>query len=102
MKSNHQLHEARSLQMHRMVAERFYQEPAAVVQFGLNNLERWRRRGVDCDDFTVWTNLLDGPPHGIIQALTSVSEEAVRLRQSSPFAGLIPEETRRQILASQE
>ena len=100
MESNHQLHETRSLRMHRMVADRFYLEPAAVVQLGLNNLEQWRQRGVDCDDFTVWTNLLEGPPDRIFEALTSVSEEAVRLRQSSPFAGLIPEEARRHILES--
>jgi len=98
----HQLHETRSLRMHRMVAERFRQEPGEVIQFGLMNLERWRQQGVDCDDFNVWTNLLFGPSFGLVEALTSASEEAVRLRQSSPFAGIIPEETRRKILASAE
>lgn len=102
MKTSHQLHESRSLRMHRMVAERFRQEPAEVIQFGLQNLERWRQQGLDCDDFKVWTNLLFAPPTGLIEALTSASEMAVRLRQSSPFAGLIPEETRRHILASPE
>ena len=33
---------------------------------------------------------------------TSSSEEATRLRQSSPFAGLIPDEDRRRILALTE
>ena len=85
-----------------MVAERLRQEPSEVIQFGLKNLERWRQQGVDCDDFNVWRNLLFTPSFGLVEALTSISEEAVRLRQSSPFAGLIPEETRRQILASLE
>lgn len=88
--------------MHRMVAERFRQEPGEVIQFGLKNLERWRQQGVECDDFKVWTNLLFTPSFGLVEALTGASEEAVRLRQSSPFAGLIPEETRRKILASAE
>jgi hypothetical protein len=88
--------------MHRMVAERFRQKPAEVIQFGLHNLERWRQQGVDCDDFNIWTNLLLAPSFELIEALTSTSEVAVRLRQSSPFAGLIPEATRRQILVSPE
>lgn len=41
MKSNHQLHETRSLQMHRLVADRYQQSPAEVIRFGLMNLKRW-------------------------------------------------------------
>jgi len=100
MGGTHQLHETRSLRMHRMVAELFSQKPAEVIQFGLKNLERWQLQGVDCADFKVWTNLLFTPSFGLVEALTGGSEEAIRLRQSSPFAGLIPEEARRQIVAS--
>ena len=88
--------------MHRMVAERLRQNPADVVQFALANLERWHQQGVECEDFQVWKKLLIGPPLAIFDTLTSGSEEAIRLRQSSPFAGLIPEEDRRHLLAPAE
>ena len=88
--------------MHRLVAERFRQEPAEVIRLALKNLGRWHQQGVECDDFEVWKNLLDGPSQEIVDALTGSSEAAIRLRQSSPFAGLIPDEDRRQILALTE
>jgi hypothetical protein len=96
----HGLHESRSLQMHRMVAERYRDNPADVVHFGLENLKRWQLRGVDCDDFGIWEEILRSSPQRLPEILCGDSEEAIRLRQSSPFAGLIPEDVRRQILTS--
>jgi len=88
--------------MHRIVAEHFLKEPVVVIRFALKNLERWRKQGVECEDFQVWKDLLAGPSQHVIDALTDGGEDAIRLRQSSPFAGLIPEETRRRILVSAE
>ncbi len=102
MNSNHQLHEIRSLRMHRMVAERYRENPADVIRFGLENLNRWQQNGVGCDDFGVWEKILRFTPQRLPDILGGADEEAIRLRQSSPFAGLIPEESRRQILASTE
>ena len=86
--------------MHRLVAERYRRDPAFVIRFALENLERWREGGVDCDDFLVWEEILGDRRRDLPQVLTGNSEEAIRLRQSSLFAGLIPEEDRRRILAS--
>ena len=36
----------------------------------------------------------------LVQGTAGMTEEAIRLRQSSPFAGLIPEDERRRILAA--
>jgi len=83
-----------------MVAERFLQAPDEVICFAMRNLDRWRQQGVDCEDFGIWKELLSGPRHAILDVLTSTSEEAIQLRQSSPFAGLISEEARLRILAS--
>lgn len=102
MNPHHQLHETRSLRMHRLVAERYQAAPADVIRFGLENLKRWRRQGVGCDDFGVWEEILRSTPQRLPGILSSSGEEAIRLRQSSPFAGLIPEETRRHILVSTE
>ena len=100
MKSNHQLHETRSLKMHRLVADRYQQSPAEVIRFGLMNLQRWRKKGVDCDDFEIWEEILRFSQQRLPEILSSSSEESIRLRQSSPFAGLVPEESRQKILAS--
>ena len=100
MKSDHQIHETRSLRMHRMVAERYRETPSEVIQFGLENLRRWQEAGVDCDDFRVWEEILRNRPQSLPETLCDSGEDAVRLRQSSPFAGLIPEDIRRQVLAA--
>jgi hypothetical protein len=99
-RATHQLHEMRSLMMHRIVAKRFHDDPAAIIKFGLNNLERWRNKGVDCDDYRIWEEILRFTPQRLTEVLSSSNEEAIRLRQSSPFAGLIPEDSRQKILAS--
>lgn len=86
--------------MHGMVAEIFQRDPDYVVQFGLENLKRWQERGVECGDFYVWRELLELSPERLPDILLGTNEESVRLRQSSPFAGLVPEESRRKILAT--
>ena len=102
MRSDHQLHEMRSLQMHRLVQERYREAPADVIRFGLENLERWQQNGVDCDDFRIWEEILRFNPKRLPEILSGSSEEARRLRQSSPFAGLIPEASRQQVLTTSQ
>lgn len=99
MKALHQHHETRSLRMHRIVAELYLKSPEEVIRFGLENLKRWQRGGVDCDDYRLWEEILRSTPQRLPEILRDPNEEAVRLRQSSPFAGLIPEESRQRILA---
>jgi hypothetical protein len=99
MKLDHQLQEIRSLRMHGIVAEIYRQDSDYVVRFGLENLKRWQRSGVDCEDFQLWREILELAPERLPAILSGKGEEAVRLRQSSPFAGLVPEESRRKILA---
>lgn len=100
MNQSHQLHETRSLRMHRLIVERYLADPESVISFARENLSRWRLGNVNCDDFAVWEKILSGNQAGILKALTATDEKAVRLRQSSPFAGLISAEDRKKILAS--
>ncbi|MFM8459422.1 MAG: hypothetical protein ACKOB0_10845 [Chthoniobacterales bacterium] len=100
MENSHHKHDERSLLMHRMVGERLRRSPAEVVRFAMDNLQRWQQGGVDCDDFTVWERVLQSGPERILKTIEGEDEEAVRLRQSSPFAGLIPECDRQRIFAS--
>jgi len=98
----HQVQESHSPRMHGMVAEVFQQDPDYVVRFGLENIKRWQQGGVECGDFRLWRDLLESSPERLPDILLGTNEEAVRLRQSSPFAGLVPEESRRRILATTE
>lgn len=87
--------------MHRKVAELLRQDPQGGVRYALGNLDRWQLQGVECDDFEIWRNLLlVGPSDKLFEALISTDEEAVRLRQSSPFAGIVSNDDRQQILSS--
>jgi excisionase family DNA binding protein len=45
-----------------------------------------------------WEQLLDGPLEPILHVLTSLDEEHVALRHMAPFAGLLTEEERLQII----
>jgi Arc/MetJ-type ribon-helix-helix transcriptional regulator len=100
MENAHRKHEQRSLLMHRLVADRLRQSPSDVVRFGLNNLQRWQKAGVDCEDFSDWDRLLHSAPERILETLESEDEDSCRLRQSSPFAGLVSEEERSRIFAA--
>lgn len=83
-----------------MVAESLRRDPATVTRFASENLSRWQLAGVECDDFAIWIKLLSGSTDDLIAVLTGTGEDATRLRQSSPFAGLIPEAERKGIFAS--
>lgn len=87
--------------MHRQVAELLRLDPQGGVRHALGNLDRWQLQGVECDDFEIWRNLLlAGPSNRLFEALTSTKEEAVRLRQSSPFAGIVSDAERQRILTT--
>ena len=84
--------EKRILAQHRIVAERLMADPEKVIEFASDNLQRWTGR-YDKDErphwMHEWKQLLGRPPVEIAHLLTSCSEEANRLRSSSPFAGIL-------------
>ncbi len=45
-----------------------------------------------------WQALIDAGLDGVLDVLTSRAEQAVELRQNSPFAGVLPEPDRRRAL----
>lgn len=86
--------------MHRLVEQLYRDDPAKVIRFALANLERWRQQEVFCEDYGIWEGILRHRPQLLPKILCGSDEEAVRLRQSSPFAGLIPDSVRRDLLKS--
>jgi hypothetical protein len=47
-----------------------------------------------------WERLLDGPLSELLASLTSPSQRSRELRQNSPFAGLLTEESRQRVLST--
>jgi hypothetical protein len=76
----------RSLMMHRIIAERLRGNPA-LLEVARGNMARW-----NCQDrgwWREWSVILQQPLADIVALLERDDEEACRLRQSSPFAGVL-------------
>lgn len=64
----------------------------------LANLHRWRHRGVWGRAYEEWEGIASASDDGrLFAAMLGRDEEAVRLRQSAPFVGLLPKEEVRRL-----
>lgn len=86
----HQELDARSLALHRLVAEKIRRDPA-LLRIVRENLSRWRRHAAPTARPYVeaWERLLDAGLDAALAAAAEDSERAAALRQSSPFAGVL-------------
>ncbi len=85
--------------MAKAIAERLGADPG-LVDMARSNLERWSetcspRAKATLDE---WRDVLNGPIDSVIALLIGEDERAVRLRQSNPFAGALPQRVRNEIL----
>lgn len=96
--SSHRLLEARSLAMHAVIARKI-QRDRKLLDIARENLKRWRRRWDDHPPqwLIEWEQLLAWPWPHLAALITEPSENAARLRQSSPFAGVLSDQERRRI-----
>lgn len=92
--SGHARIEARSLAMHRAIAEKLRGRPA-LLDAARENIRRWRRQGVDVAAFAEWEAILDRGLEETLRVLVDPSENATRLRQSTPFTGVLTAKERR-------
>ena len=93
--------ESQSLWLHQAVAGKVVQNPAAILAAAAINLRRLRRlhpEGSAWEWLDRWEIVLDEGAEALLDALTSSAEYAVELRRSSPFAGILTEVERRQVL----
>jgi hypothetical protein len=98
---SHQWIEQRSLALHHAVAAKLEAQPH-LLDIARRNLDRWSD-GNPPSAIREWRAILDSAPlPAVLSLLRSLSEEAARLRQSSPFAGVLTEEERRRIMADYE
>jgi len=86
------IREMQSLAIHRMIASRMLDDPDAVLGKALSNLMRWMENRNDPEVPAVmkeWESMLKNRSYGEIASfIVSDSEQADRMRQSSPFAGV--------------
>jgi len=94
----HRIAEARSLAMHAVIAQKIDREPS-LLDIPRRNLERWGTRAGESVPswLTEWRRLLNLPWPELAALITAPTEDAARLRQSSPFAGVLTEEERARI-----
>lgn len=91
--SDHRRLDERAFALHEAVAAKLENDPS-LLAIAKANIDRWARRGVRSTYFTQWQRILDGPLSGVLEILRSTDENAVSLRQSSPFAGILSESER--------
>jgi hypothetical protein len=90
---SHGLQDAVSLELARHVAARL-RESTGPLELARENLDRWSRKNsgsvalLRC--YAEWRSILDRPVDEICDTLCADTEEGCRLRQNSPFAGVLP------------
>jgi excisionase family DNA binding protein len=94
----------KSLWLHRALLLPLLTEPDAILAKARENLRRWssmhRHDGMTLDYFKEWERVLDDGLDAVVEVVTSTSEGACEMRQNSPFAGVLPDETRVKVLRS--
>lgn len=84
-----QLIDARSLELHRIVANKLLSDPA-IIDLAKTNLNKWH----SSQAYREWEVILQKPATEIASFLVDTSERATRMRKSSPFAGALSEKER--------
>lgn len=96
--SDHRRLDLRSLAMHTLIARKLAQAPG-LLDVARRNLGRWAERwGGDTPMWLEeWQSILKRPWREVAAFITELSPRATRLRQSSPFAGVLTAQERKRI-----
>jgi hypothetical protein len=90
---SHLIQDAVSLELARRVASGLPQHPE-WIELARNNLDRWALQNREAPSllrcYEEWRELLKRPVAEICALLTAETEEGQRIRQNSPFAGVLP------------
>lgn len=80
----------RSLELHRGIARRLADDPAAVIAQARRNLARMRARHRHATQLLrEWEIVLERPLPALVEMLTDAGEWARELRHVTPFAGVL-------------
>ena len=96
---DHRVIDERSRALGEAIAARLV-ENHDLYRHARGTLERWLRTADPKvrPALEEWRAVLSGPEEEVLRLLTSPDERAVRLRQSNPFAGVLPPGERNAIL----
>lgn len=100
---SHQFLDELALAYHRAIAMRLLASPKEVVELARENLNRWIQ--IHEGTGTVyalkeWQTLLETKTIAELAAIiTEDSDEGQRLRQSTPFAGVLSDQERKEIMS---
>jgi len=97
----HRVLEARSLAMHCLAAQKVERNPALLKDVR-RRLAAWRSRYATQVPRALdeWKGILDRPWPEIAAFITDPGERAMRLRQSTPFAGVLSASERKRVYAA--
>lgn len=96
MENYHEELDRRSLELHKLYAEKIRENPA-LLEKAKATLSRWQAIADGSgSESTIqeWYDILNLPLCEVLGFITSDSERATRLRQSNPFPGLLSTEER--------
>ena len=96
--SSHRVLDARSLALHCLIAQKIRADPS-LIDIARRNLAAWRRNSAGAEPryLKEWQRILARPWPQVAGLITEQSDNATRLRQSSPFAGILSTVERRRI-----
>jgi hypothetical protein len=96
--SDHRRLDLRSLAMHTLIARKVARAPG-LLAVPRENLRRWGKRwGGDSPAWLhEWQAILKRPWREVVAFITELSPRATRLRQSTPFAGILTPQERKRI-----
>jgi transcriptional regulator with XRE-family HTH domain len=95
--------EIRTLEMHRAIATKIESDPEGVREFARHNLEVLRAADIAGNTepyLDAWEDLINGPVARLVSVMTSTDQAARDLRQASPFAGVLSDEERLEVIMS--
>ena len=79
--------------MHRAIAAKLARDPS-LLSIAFANVAKWRRTPGVRSHVQEWEEILALPLGDVLDFICEDSPDAARLRQSSPFAGILSEEER--------
>lgn len=94
----------KSLWLHRALLGHLMIEPASVLDTARSNLSSWksihREDGMATSYLQRWEQVIEGGVDSVVPVLVGTDEVSSELRQNSPFAGVLSDIERRQVLRS--
>lgn len=98
------LEQEKSLWLHRALLGHLMIDPQGVLQTAQKNITSWkpghRADGMATRYLQQWERVIDGGVDDVVGVLTGTDEVSSELRQNSPFAGVLSDNERRQVLRS--